>query len=106
MPDMQISIIGRIDFCENHNGKVFTIVTTPAVDAYSHPSRFKVVSQQPFGGLGQTFEINLSVAGVVREKSYRDKQTGFNKTFHEADVYLHVVSTKPYLSQPAPLKQA
>jgi hypothetical protein len=94
---MQFSMIARIDFSENHNNKVYTVVTTPAPDAFSHPSRFKVVSEQPLGAPGQSIDMTLSVGGVVREKQYRDKQTGYNKTFYEADVYLNVVNSKPYI---------
>ena len=91
---MQFNMLARIESSEFYNNRYFTIVTCPAVDAYSHPSKFKVTSPQPIGQPHQTFELLLSVGGVVREKTFRDKNTGQQKNFHEADVYLEVVSSK------------
>lgn len=97
MQYLHTTLIGRIDFAELHNGRFYTVVTTPAPDAYSHPSRFKLQSAQQIGQLGQTFEFSLDVSGIVREKPYQDKNTGMRKTFYESDVYLNVVSFKPYV---------
>ncbi len=94
---MQFTMIARIDSSDFHNNRYFTIVTTPAPDSFSHPSRFKVTSDQPIGQQNQNIELHLSVGGIVREKSYRDKQTGMNKTFLEPDVYLNVISSKLHI---------
>lgn len=97
MQHLQCTMIARIDLSEFHNNRYFTVVTTPAPDAFSHPSRFKVQSTQPIGQQGQSVELLLDVGGIVREKNYEDKQTRQRKTFHEADVYLNVISAKPYV---------
>lgn len=91
---MQFNMLARIESSEFYNNRYFTVVTTPAPDAYSHPSKFKVTSPQPIGQPHQTFELTCQVSGVVREKSFRDKTTGQNKVFNEADVYLEVVNSK------------
>jgi len=102
---MQFAMIARLEISEFHNNRYYTIVTTPAPDAFSHPSKFKVQSDQPLGQQGQSLELVLSVAGVVREKQYQDKNTRQNKLFYEADVYLNVISAKPYIQQQQPAKQ-
>jgi hypothetical protein len=94
---MQFSMIARVNLSEFHNMRYYTIVTTPAPDAFSHPSRFKVQSEQPIGQPNQDVELILSVNGMVREKPYKDKQTNQPKTFYEADVFLNVISAKPYV---------
>lgn len=96
MQHNQVTIIGRIDMVDFHNGKHYSIVTSPAADAYSHPSRFKVVSDNPFGQVGQTYQITLSLGGIVRARNYKDAATGQPRVFQEADVYLNVVSAQPH----------
>jgi len=92
-------MIARVNVSEFHNQRYYTVVTTPAPDAFSHPSRFKVQSEQPIGQQNQDVELILSVNGMVREKPYKDKNTNQPKTFYEADVFLNVVSAKPYIHQ-------
>lgn len=99
MQQMQFTMIARIDLSEFHNNRYYTVVTTPAPDAFSHPARFKVQSAQPIGQQGQSVELLLDVGGIVREKQYDDKQTRQRKTFYEADVFLNVVSAKPHVQQ-------
>ena len=101
---MQFAMIARVNQSEFHNNRYYTIVTTPAPDAFSHPSRFKVQSDQPIGQPNQDVELTLAVNGMVREKAYKDKQTNQPKVFHEADVYLNVITAKPYI--PAQQKAA
>lgn len=103
--NMQFTMLARIDLTENHNNRYYTVVTTPAPDAFSHPARFKVQSDQPLGQPGQSVEITVGVGGIVREKQFRDKQNGMMKTFQEADVYLNVLSVKAAQS-PQPLAAA
>lgn len=102
----QVTIIGRIDLVEFHNGKHYSIVTSPAADAYSHPSKFKVVSDSPFGQAGQTYQIQLILGGIVRPRNYKDAATGQPRTFQEADVYLNVVSAQPVQQQPSAKQQS
>lgn len=83
---------GRIDLVEFHAQKHYTIVTTPAPDEFSHPSRFKLVSVNPIGQVGQTVDFTVAIRGTVRAKQYLDKQTGMNKYYQEADVFLEVLT--------------
>jgi hypothetical protein len=102
MSPMSFSMIARINHSEFHNNRYYTVVTTPAPDAFSHPSRFKVQSSNPIGQPNQDVELVLYVSGMVRDKPYVDKVTKQPKTFYEADVYLNVDSVKPYApAQPA-----
>lgn len=94
----------RIDSSEFYSGKTYTIVSAPAPDAFSHPSRFKVQSVQPIGGNGQFVDLEIAVSGMVRVKNYQDKNTGQQKTFNESDVFLEVLNAKPSV-QPIPAKQ-
>ncbi len=89
---MQFAMIARIEISEFHNNRYYTIVTTPAPDAFSHPSKFKVQSDKPLGQFGQEVDLEVSVGGIVRENPYQDKQTRQPKVFYQADVYLSVIN--------------
>ena len=104
---LQLTMDVRVDQSEMHNNRHFTIVTSPAPDAFSHPSRFRVGSDQPLGSPGQTVKITCKVNGMVREKQYRDKNTGQQKIFHDGSVLLDVVKVEAVdLNRPADLKSA
>lgn len=79
---------GRIEFSEFYNGKYISLITTPAPDPYSQPSKFKVNSESQLGAIGQEVSLDVTVSGFVREKPYTDKQTGQRKIFHEDNVIL------------------
>lgn len=101
----QLTLSGvRIETSEFYSGKNYTIVSAPAPDAFSHPSRFKIQSQQVIGGQGQFIDVVLNVSGMVRVKNFQDKNTGQQKVFNESDVYLEVVSFKQ-ATPPMPVKQ-
>lgn len=85
----------RIEHSEFYNNMHYTVVTMPAPDAFSHPSRFRLQSKQPLGAQGQNVDITVDVGGLVREKQYRDKSNGQMKTFNEGVVFLNVVSCSP-----------
>ena len=86
-----LRIAGRIEHAEFSGGKNVYNIKTPAPDAYSHPSEFRVISQQQIGGVGQVVDLNCSVRGFVKPKQYKDKQTGQQKTFWESTVMLEVL---------------
>lgn len=93
---------GRVDFVQLHEGSYFHTVTTPAPDAYSKPSRYKLRSPQQLGSVGAEITVDVTISGSVYEKNYRDKQTGINKIFHEANVYMDASPVKiSGLQQPA-----
>ena len=95
----------RIEHSEFYNNQHYTVVTTPAPDAFSHPARFRLQSQQPLGAQHQTVDIVVQVTGLVREKQYRDKNTGQIKQFNEGVVFLNVVSCSPTQQRTAPQQQ-
>lgn len=78
----------RVDHVQLHEGAFYHVVTTPAPDAYSKPSRYKLRSKDQLGTVGAEITVDVTVSGSVYEKNYRDKQTGINKVFHEANVYM------------------
>ena len=61
-----IYIEGKIDRVEPYEGKQYTEVILPAVDAYSAPSRAKVVSTRPLGSVGQEVSVECSLHGFVQ----------------------------------------
>ncbi|ROR99923.1 hypothetical protein EDC56_2558 [Sinobacterium caligoides] len=92
---MQFTMTARIEKSEVYNGRTITIVTTPAPDAFSHPSKFKLYSDQALGSPLQEVEVKVNVRGVVRHKTWTDKSTGQQKKFDEDTTYLDVVDVKP-----------
>jgi len=90
----------RIEQSEFYNNMHYTVVTMPAPDAFSHPSRFRLQSKAPLGAPGSVVTITVDVGGLVREKQYRDKISGQLKTFHEGVVFLNVVSSGPAQAVP------
>lgn len=97
---------GRVDFVQLHEGAYFTVVTTPAPDAYSKPSRYKLRSASQLGVPGQEITVDVTVSGSVYEKNYRDKQTGINKVFHEANVYMDAAPVNLNRQQQPAVKSA
>lgn len=86
---------GRIDHIQMHEGRYFHVVTTPAPDAYSKPSRYKLASRQQLGTEGAEVTVQVTISGSVYEKNYRDKNTGIQKVFHEANVFMDAVPATP-----------
>ena len=92
---MQLNLTGvRIEKSETYNGRVFTVVVSPAPDAFSHPSKFRVGSAVQIGRVGDSLDLVLSISGVVKQKTFFNKQTGQQQSFDESSVYFDVVSSK------------
>lgn len=90
----------RIEKSEFYQQKHYTVLAAPAPDAFSFPSKYRVTSEKPLGNQGTVLDVECTMRGVVRPKSFVDKQTGQQKSYDECDVYfdvtdsrLHVVST-------------
>jgi len=84
----------RIEKGEFYQGKQYTVVSAPAPDAFSHPSRYRITSDQQLGQVGQLIDIEATMRGVVRGKSFTDKNTGQVRHYDECDVYFDVVLVK------------
>jgi hypothetical protein len=82
----------RVEKSEFYQQKHYTVVASPAPDAFSFPSKFRVTSDKPIANVGSVMDLQLSMRGVVRPKSFVDKQTGQQKSYDECDVYFDVVS--------------
>lgn len=92
-----VNFIGaRIDSSEFYNQKMYTVVSTPAPDAFSHPSKYRVTSDKAIGNVGAVVDIDCTMRGMVRPKNYTDKQTGQPKTYVETDVYFDVYAVRPH----------
>ena len=100
---MKLTINGRIDSSEFFNGKHMVIVVTPAVDAYSQPSSFKVRAQNALGNIGDEISLEVEVSGYVQRKTYQNKKTNQPDTFMEPNVYFDVLTVKSFK---APLAKA
>ena len=61
-----IHIEGKIDHVESYEGKQYTEVILPAADAYSAPSRAKIVSARALGSVGQEIAVECSLQGYVQ----------------------------------------
>ena len=98
-----VNFIGaRIDSSEFYNQKMYNVVSTPAPDTFSHPSKYRVTSDKAIGNVGQVVDIDCTMRGMVRPKNYTDKQTGQPKTYVETDVYFDVHAVRPH--QPSATK--
>jgi hypothetical protein len=91
----------RIEKGEFFNGKQYTVVSSPAPDAFSHPSRYKLTSDQQLGQVGQLIDVDCTMKGLVREKSFTDRATGQQKKFDECDVYFDVYAYRPHVPKDA-----
>ncbi len=85
------TIRGRIDSSRFADGKHYTTVTTPARDAYSHPSTLEIGSKQSLGAKGQDLTVGVSIGGSSRTNQWTDSVTGEQKkgTFYR--VHLNAI---------------
>lgn len=96
---VNVNFVGvRIEKGEVYQGQQYTIVSAPAPDAFSHPSRYRVTSDRQLGQIGQLIDLDCMMKGVVRGKSYTDKQTGQQKNYDESTVYFDVYAVRPHVS--------
>ncbi len=103
----QVQLVGvRIEKQEVYNGKTYTVVSAPAPDSFSHPSKFRLQSMGPIGNVGSLVDVQASINGMVRTKQYFDKSTGQQRSYDEANVFLDVVGVKPHQQQSAPARAA
>jgi len=94
----KVSFIGaRIDSSEFYKQKMYTVVSTPAPDAFSHPSKYRVTSEQSIGNVGAVVDIDCTIRGMVRPKNYTDKSNGQPKTYVETDVYFDVYAVRAHV---------
>lgn len=99
---MQVQFTGcRIEKMEQYNGKYYTIVGVPAPDSFSHPSKYRLQSQQQIGQFGQLIDVKCSMQGIVKTKSFIDRQTNQQKSFDETTVLFEVVVAQPHQQAPA-----
>jgi hypothetical protein len=95
-----VNFIGaRIDSAEVYNNKMYTVVSTPAPDQFSHPSKYRVTSDKAIGVTGALVDIDCTMRGMVRSKNYKDTNTGQQKTYIETDVYFDVYAVRLHAPQ-------
>lgn len=100
---MHVQFTGcRIEKMEQYNGKFYTIVGVPAPDAFSHPSKYRLQSQNQIGQFGQLVDVQCNMQGIVKEKKFIDRNTGQQKSFDETTVLFDVVSFQPHVQHQAP----
>lgn len=89
----------RIEKTEFWQGKQYTVVSAPAPDAFSHPSKFRLSSDNPLGQIGSLIDVDCSLRGVVVQKAYLDKNTGQQKMIDNASTYFDVFAVRPAIIQ-------
>lgn len=67
----QAFIIGRIAEVKRTENATYTIIQTPAPDAYSHPGNHEVSSRRLLGKPGEEIRVLVQLTGYRR--SYTDK---------------------------------
>jgi len=67
----QAVIIGRIAEVKRTESAVYTIIQTPAPDAYSHPGNHEVHSKRMLGKPGDDVRVLVQLSGFRR--TYKDK---------------------------------
>ena len=82
----QACIVGRVAEVKRSENATYTIVQTPAPDAFSHPGNHEVTSAKSFGRPGDDVEIIVQLGGYRR--SYKNKH---GETVATVDNVLRVV---------------
>jgi hypothetical protein len=102
---MQVNFTGsRIEKMEQYNGKYYTVIGVPAPDSFSHPSKYRLQSGTKIGEFGQLIDAVCNMQGIVKTKSFMDRNSGQQKQFDESTVLFDVVSFAPH--QPKKVAQA
>lgn len=91
LPLMQTRIAGKIQHVRRANSLFYTIVVSPAKDEYSHPARVELRSKERLGQEDDVVNVMTQLSGTVREFTYRDKNTGEQRTGFDAKHYLEVI---------------
>ena len=100
---MQVQFVGcRIEKSEVYNGKTYTVVGVPAPDQFSHPSKYRLQSMGQLGNQGALIDVTANMQGIVKTKSYFDRNTGQNRQFDESTVLFEVVNTVPHQPKQQP----
>jgi len=95
---MQFELIAKIDYSmQTNNGRVLTVVTEPAKDEFSHPSRFKLYSEQALGAQGQVVQVKGHLNGVIKRRNWIDKATGQQREIDDDSTFLNVDNAVPYV---------
>lgn len=92
---VKFQLTGRIESSENINGKYHSVLATPAEDAYSKPNAFKLRSDYALGNQGEEVTCDVELTGYVREKPYKDKDTGYSKVYREPNVFMDAKRAQP-----------
>lgn len=89
---MRVVVAGRIETSRRYEGKVFTHVMTPAVDAYSRPQLVEIRSAKRLGDKHDEISISCTLGGYQR-KAYQvtDKETGERMTIVPVEHTLDLV---------------
>jgi hypothetical protein len=91
---MNFQMKGKIGVTEFYNGNHYTVIQTPAPDSYSQPSSFRVRSATPLGANAQEIELDCSISGFVRPKTFTNK-SGQQQTIQEPNVFIDAAIASP-----------
>lgn len=105
---MQVQMLGaRIEKSEFYAGKHYTIISLPAPDSFSFPSKYKLQSQAPLGQQGTFIDCTVNIQGIVKTKTIIDRNNGQQRVFDDATVLLECTHyTAAQVKQPIVKPQA
>ncbi len=92
---IEVTVAGRIEHSEQYKGRWYVIVITPALDAYSAPSRFKLVHEYSLGAVGEEISVRCSLRGYLRRREWTDPQNGQVRQIRNVDVVFTVIPDAP-----------
>lgn len=82
---------GRIERTRIHDGKRYTVIATPAPDPYSKGDSYVMRSKSQLGTVGEIVTVYARMSGYVRQKEYKNKDTGEINKYDESNVYFDVI---------------
>lgn len=62
---LSVNIRGRVVSCRTYRGRRYTVVLSPAVDAYSNPQAFEIRSRANWANKDQDVSCNCLLSGSV-----------------------------------------
>jgi hypothetical protein len=93
---MKCLLKGKIVDSQLVNGNYFTNIAQPSVDEFAQPSMFRVMSLMTLGAINDLVQLQISFSGYIKNRPYKDKQTGENKVYVDQILYMRA---EPYLGQ-------
>ncbi|MGK3122487.1 DNA-binding protein G5P [Candidatus Pantoea formicae] len=90
--NLELTVTGKIQQVNSSEGYNYTVLVSPAVDAYSFPPMVRIRSKKTIGRIGdEVSDLHCRVSGWKRTFNYTNKQTGQQERGSNIDMILDVV---------------